>query len=174
MIWCIIMHVTKIQRRKAFMANFDRILSPLTIIILTKYTFRKTWNFSCNAHEFKSNYKISQKRSNQTFIWRSAIFAFFAHFIVVLCQYAIMWPWNITLFLCTIPNVQGKSTARETMSFKGARAGWGLRALGFEKCFKKTDMIPHKKPAVHEPVPRSRKPVTWRFYLKPLLNYTSH
>ena len=62
------MHVTKIQRRKAFMANVERILSPLTIIILTKYTFRKTWNFSCNAHEFKSNYKISQKRSNQTFI----------------------------------------------------------------------------------------------------------
>ena len=135
MIWCIIMHVTKIQRRKAFMANFDRILSPLTIIILTKYTFRKTWNFSCNAHEFKSNYKISQKRSNQTFIWRSAIFAFFAHFIVVLCQYAIMWPWNITLFLCTIPNVQGKSTARETMSFKRGSGRLRLKSIRIWKMF---------------------------------------
>ena len=135
MIWCIIMHVTKIQRRKAFMANFDRILSPLTIIILTKYTFRKTWNFSCNAHEFKSNYKISQKRSNQTFIWRSAIFAFFAHFIVVLCQYAIMWPWNITLFLCTIPNVQGKPMARETMSFKRGSARLRLKSIGIWKVF---------------------------------------
>ena len=32
------MHVTKIQRKKAFMANFEKILSPLTIIIRLQNT----------------------------------------------------------------------------------------------------------------------------------------
>ena len=169
------MHVTKTQRRNAFMANFERILSPLTIIIrLQNILFVRLGIFPA----MHTNLKVITKFPRKDQIKLLSEGVQYLHFLHISSLFCVnMQSCDLgTLHFFSAQSQMFRVNLRpgKQCHLKGARAGWGLRALGFEKCFKKTDMIPHKKPAVHEPVPRSRKPVTWRFYLKPLLNYTSH
>ena len=57
---------------------------------------------------------------------------------------------------------------------KGARPGWGFEIWDWDlkSVLRKVIWFPTR--SLDETVPRSRKPVTWRFYLKQLSNYTSH
>ena len=171
------MHVTKIQRRKAFKANVERILSPLTIIIrLQNILFGRLFP------AMHTNLKVITKfpRKDQIKLLSEGVqYLHFLHISSLFC---------VNMQSCDLGTLHFFSAQSQMFRvnlwpgkqchLKGARPGWGLRALGFEKCFKKSDMIPHKKPGRNSPKIQKARDMailpkaTIKLYFT--LNYTSH